>query len=116
VTKPDKAAGIAGILAGAGLLIEFVFFMASGWQPDVFADPAVALAFLEERGGYMRAAGLAGAVNLCFATIFVAGLAARLQREPTVATAERAEHGCAGPPPDGRDVDQRRRPAHRRGR
>ena len=88
MTAPSaKAAGIAGILAGAGLLIELAFFLSSGWQPHVFADPAVALAFLEERGGYMRAAGLAGSVNLCFATIFVAGLAARLQRAPTAATA-----------------------------
>lgn len=88
MTAPDtRAAGIAGILAGAGLLVEFGFFMASGWQPNVFADPAVALPFLEERGGYMRAAGLAGSVNLCFATMFVAGLAARLQRSPTAAAA-----------------------------
>ena len=82
-----KAAGIAGILAGAGLLTELVFFLASGWQPDVFADPVAALAFLEERGGYMRAAGLAGSINLVFATIFVAGLAARLERAATAATA-----------------------------
>lgn len=81
-----RVAGLAGVVAGLGLLIEFAFFMASGWQPGTFADPSAALSFLDERGGYMRGAGLAGSLNLCFMMVFVVGLAARLRGAPTAAT------------------------------
>lgn len=35
-----RAAGVAGIVAGIGLAIEFALFMASGWSPEVFTEPA----------------------------------------------------------------------------
>lgn len=52
----QRAAGMAGVIAGIGLGIEFALFMASGWTPDVFADPGSALTFLESGGGMLRAA------------------------------------------------------------
>ena len=76
--KP-RIAGLAGILAGLGLAIELVLFMASGWSPAVFSDPAIGLAFLRDGGTQLRAAVFAGAINLVFTTLLVAGLAAWLR-------------------------------------
>lgn len=45
-----------GIVADAGLAIEAALWTASGWNPDAFADPAAALAFLS-RGDTMLAMG-----------------------------------------------------------
>jgi hypothetical protein len=85
--KP-KIAGIAGILTGLALLGEFAFFMISGYNPQTFTDPTAALAFLRESGGYVQIAVLFGAAGVAFRTLYVAGLAARLQAEtPTRATA-----------------------------
>jgi hypothetical protein len=83
-----KNAGLAGIGAGIGLALEFGLFMLSGFQPDTFAEPSDALAFLQARGGYLRAAVLVGAVGAALTTIFLVGLAARLRdAAPTRAAA-----------------------------
>lgn len=74
-----RVAGIAGIVAGIGLGIEFALFMASGWTPGVFADPGSALSFLESGGDMLRAAGFVGFVNLGFMVVFLAGLAGALR-------------------------------------
>jgi hypothetical protein len=87
IAPSARAAGIAGMIAGAGLLVEFGFFIASGWQPETFAEPAAALEFLAARGGYLRAAGVAGALNLVFTVVFLAGLASLLRQAPTSAAA-----------------------------
>lgn len=73
-----RIAGIAGIVAGIGLAIEFALFMTSGWTPAAFADPAAAMAFMQTSGAQLRTAVFAGFLNLAFATIFIAGLAGRL--------------------------------------
>lgn len=83
-----RIAGVAGVLAGLGLVVELSLFMASGWQPHIFGDPAAAIRFLQESGGLLRAAGFAGAVNLILTTLFVTGLAAKLH--PTAPTAAAA--------------------------
>ena len=76
--KP-KVAGLAGILTGLGLAGEFLFFMASGYSPEIFNDPVAALAFLRDRGNLLRLAVFFGAVSVAARTLFVAGLASRLQ-------------------------------------
>lgn len=75
----QRAAGMAGIVAGAGLAFEFALFMASGWTPETFADPASALAFFESAGTTLRAAAVVGVVNLGFTALFLAGLAGALR-------------------------------------
>jgi hypothetical protein len=83
-----RVAGIAGILAGVGLAIEFALFMTSGWTAETFGDPVAALDLLQRSGIQLRAAGFAGALNLAFATILIVGLAARLSSTaPTSAAA-----------------------------
>jgi hypothetical protein len=83
-----RAAGIAGVLTGVALAGEFTFFMMSGYNPQVFNDPAAALTFLRDGGDYIRTAVLFGAAGVAFRTIFLLGLAARLQQEtPTRAYA-----------------------------
>ena len=76
--KP-KVSGIAGILTGFGLAGEFLFFMASGYSPEIFSDPIAALAFLRDRGTLLRLAVLFGALSVAARTLFVVGLASRLQ-------------------------------------
>ncbi len=83
-----KVVGISGILAGVGLAVEGALFMTSGWTADTFGDPQAAVAFLRDNGTHLRAAVFAGAINLVFATVFIIGLAARLQATtPTRAAA-----------------------------
>ena len=83
-----RVAGVAGILAGVGLAIEFALFTASGWTPATFSQPERALAFLQTGGTLLRAAAFAGFLNLTLAVMWVAGLAARLARgAPTGAAA-----------------------------
>ena len=83
-----QLAGPAGILAGLGLAVEFVLFLASGSTPEALSDPAAALALLQDSGTLLRAAVFAGTINLVFTVILIAGLAARLQTTtPTRAAA-----------------------------
>lgn len=83
-----NVAGLAGVLAGIGLIVEAALFMTSGWTPDVFIDPAAAMAFLEERGAHLRSAAFAGFANLALTVIFIAGLASALRAHaPTRAAA-----------------------------
>jgi hypothetical protein len=74
-----KAAGWAGIVAGAGLMVEAALWAASGWTPATFADPSTALRFLQTNGDTLRLAVFAGFVNLVFAVVLIAGLADRLR-------------------------------------
>lgn len=74
-----RAAGIAGVLAGIGLAVEAAFWTASGWTPQIFGDPATALAFLRDNGTLLRAGVFAGAINLVFTIVLIAGLAGRLR-------------------------------------
>lgn len=83
-----RAAGIAGVLAGLGLIGEFVLFTLSGSRPSTLQHATTALPFLQEHGTAIRAAALLGAANAALAVIFLAGLAARLHaKAPTLAAA-----------------------------
>jgi hypothetical protein len=83
-----RIAGIAGILTGVALAGEFIFFMLSGYNPQLSNDPAAALTFLRESGMYIRVAVLFGAAGVALRTIFVSGLAASLYaKTPTEAVA-----------------------------
>src|SRR6266487_3819204 len=83
-----RIAGIAGILTGVALAGEFIFFLISGYSPETFNNPATALTFLRDRGVYLRIAVLFGAAGVAFRTIYIAGLATRLQANtPTRAVA-----------------------------
>jgi hypothetical protein len=79
VTPGPKVAGAAGVLAGFALVGEFGFFMASGWSPEKFSDPAAALALLRDGGDALRVAGLLGMTGLALTALFVAGLAEKLR-------------------------------------
>jgi hypothetical protein len=84
----QNIAGIAGILTGLALLGEFTFFMISGYNPQTFADPAAALTFLRESGAYVQIAVLFGVAGVASRTLYIPGLAGRLQSgTPTRATA-----------------------------
>ncbi len=74
-----RSTGIAGIMAGVALAVEFGLFMLSGFTPETFAHPDSAMGFLRERGGYLRAAVLVGAAGAALTTVFVVGVAARLR-------------------------------------
>jgi hypothetical protein len=94
-----RIAGVSGVLAGLGLALELGLFLASGWTPGVFADPPAALTYLQVGGAILRAAVFAGAINLAFTVLLVAGLAARLRTaSPTgaAATLYFGLVGCAG--------------------
>lgn len=91
-----RYAGVAGILAGVALIAEFGLFMASGFTPQTFADPNTALAFLAERGGYLRAATLVGVTGAALTTIFVVGLAARLRPVAPMRAAATLYFGVVG--------------------
>lgn len=83
-----RNAGIAGILAGVGLIGEFALFSASGMQPNTLDHAATALPFLRDHGGFIRAATLVGALNDALAVILYAGLAAMIRPQtPTLAAA-----------------------------
>lgn len=91
-----RYAGVAGILAGLALIAEFGLFMASGFTPQTFADPNAALAFLAERGGYLRAATLVGVAGAALTTVFVVGLAARLHAVAPMRAAATLYFGIVG--------------------
>lgn len=77
--KPrPRLAGLAGVLAGLGLALEFAFFMASGWTADAFGNADAALVLFAEGGSALRAAGFIGVINLALLVLFLAGLAAQL--------------------------------------
>ncbi|MFI5898375.1 hypothetical protein ACIA5D_50720 [Actinoplanes sp. NPDC051513] len=78
-TPSRRGAGIAGVLAGAGLAVETAGWSASGWTPQTFTDPATALQFLRDSGGILRVAVFVGAVNLVFTVVLLAGLAGWLR-------------------------------------
>jgi hypothetical protein len=83
-----RNAGIAGILAGVGLIGEFALFSASGMQATTLDHAATALPFLRDHGELIRAATLVGAANDALAVILYAGLAARIRATaPTLAAA-----------------------------
>lgn len=83
-----RIAGIAGIASGILLVGELTLFMASGWTPEVFADPVAALSFLDASGVQLRWAVALGGLNLVALAIFFAGLAEQLHaRTPTRASA-----------------------------
>lgn len=79
-----RIAGAAGIVAGLGLALEFGLFMASGWTPETFGDPAAALSFLASSGTQLRAAAFVGIVNLLATVLFFVGLASALRPEAPV--------------------------------
>jgi hypothetical protein len=83
-----QAAGVAGLLAGLGLIGEFVLFTISGSRPTTLLHATTALPFLQQHGTTIRAAAVLGAANAALAVIFLAGLAARLHaKAPTLAVA-----------------------------
>jgi hypothetical protein len=83
-----KHAGIAGMLAGIALAVEFTFFMTSGWSPEKFAAPEAALNLLENGGNHLLIAAGFGFIGLALTAIFIAGLASRLAEDaPTLASA-----------------------------
>ena len=84
----SRAVGIAGILAGVGLALEFVFFSISGFGQSTFGDPATAMTFLRDHGSFVRIAVLFGAFGIVVTLIFLVGLADKLKgRTPTLAAA-----------------------------
>ncbi len=78
--KPlNKYAGFAGIVTGVALLLEFAFFMASGFTPSVAADPAQAIALIQSKEVLLRIATFFGFTGAIASVPFIAGLAANLQ-------------------------------------
>lgn len=84
-----KHAGIAGVLTGLALAVEFTFFLLSGYSPDSFSSVAAALTYLQQHGDvFLRIGGLFGAAGAVIRVIYVAGLAAKLRaKTPTQAVA-----------------------------
>jgi hypothetical protein len=83
-----RSAGTAGIAAGVALIIIFLLFMTSGITPETFMDPAKALPYVQEGGARLRTIALIGVATTALATVFLAGLAAKLQaKTPTRAAA-----------------------------
>jgi hypothetical protein len=91
-----RFAGLAGIGAGIALAGEFSLFMLSGFSPDTFTEGEGAVAFLRERGGYLRAAVLVGSLGAALTTVFVVGLASRLRDAAPTRAAATAYFGVMG--------------------
>lgn len=84
----SQSAGTAGIVAGVTLAVIFILFLTSGITPATFMDPTQALQYVRAGGARLRSIAFFGAATVALATVFVAGLAARLQaKTPTRATA-----------------------------
>src|SRR6266566_4201983 len=84
-----KHAGIAGILTGLGLVLEFTFFVLGGYSADTFGNAVAAVASLQQHGDlFLRVAGIFGAGGAFISVIYVAGLASKLRsKAPTRAVA-----------------------------
>jgi hypothetical protein len=83
-----KYAGIAGIITGLALLVEFALFMASGVTPDKLANPAEAIALIQQKEVLLRVATFFGFAGSITSLIYIAGLAAKLREQtPTRAAA-----------------------------
>src|SRR3989442_919933 len=83
-----QSAGTCGIVAGIALAIAFLLFISSGATPSTFADPAKALDFIGKNTSRLRLAIAFSLITIAFATVFLAGLAAKLRdKTPTRATA-----------------------------
>ncbi|MGX1778239.1 DUF4386 family protein [Nocardia brasiliensis] len=74
-----RTAGVAGLLAGIGLLAEGALWTATGWTPDTFGDAAATMDLFENHETLLRAAAFVGAVNLACTVLLIVGLAARLR-------------------------------------
>lgn len=92
----QRAAGIAGVLAGVGLLVEGAFWTISGWTPQTWDVPSTALDFLAESGTMLRVGVFVGALNLVFAVLLIAGLADRLRHAAPTAAAGSLYFGIIG--------------------
>ncbi len=78
--KPlNKVAGFAGAATGTALLLEFVFFMASGFTPSAASDPMQAIALIQSREVLLRIATFFGFSGAIASVLFIAGLAGNLQ-------------------------------------
>src|SRR5579875_368434 len=84
-----KHAGIAGILTGLGLVMEFTFFVLGGYSADTFGNAVAAVASLQQHGDlFLRVAGIFGAGGAFISVIYVADLASKLRsKSPTRAVA-----------------------------
>lgn len=96
MSPTPRFAGIAGVLAGIGLTLEFALFMASGWTPTVLSHPAGALDFLQSGGTLLRAAAFVGFLNLALAMLWIVGLSAQLARSAPNGAAATRYLGLAG--------------------
>ncbi len=87
--KPlNRYAGFAGVVTGVALLLEFAFFMASGFSPSAVADPAQAIPLIQSKEVLLRIAAFFGFSGAIASVPFIAGLAAHLQaKAPSRATA-----------------------------
>lgn len=74
-----KHSGIAGVLAGFFLIGELSFFMASGFDSEIFNAPSNAAQFLSEGQIFIRIAVLFGIFNALVRIIFIAGLASEIK-------------------------------------
>jgi hypothetical protein len=83
-----RAAGIAGVLAGVGLLGEFIFFGATGMGATTLDEASTAIPFLREQGATLRMAVLVGAANNLLVVLLYWGIAQRIRGlAPTLAAA-----------------------------
>lgn len=83
-----QSAGTCGVVAGIALAIAFLMFVTSGAAPSTFADPAKALDFVAKNTARLRLSIALSLITIAFASVFLAGLAARLRdKTPTRATA-----------------------------
>lgn len=83
----QQSAGTAAIVAGILLAILFVLYVTSGATMETFADPAMALPYVAQQSGRMRAIALLAMATVALAVIFTAGFAGKLRdRTPTRAT------------------------------
>ena len=84
----NKYVGIAGILTGVALLLELVFFMASGFTTTKIADQTQAITLIQDKVVLLRIATFFGFSGAIISIPYIAGLAAKLRaKAPARATA-----------------------------
>lgn len=79
MTLHYKYAGRAAIATGIALLLEFSFFMISGFSPDKLANPSAAIALLQDKETVLRIATFFGFSGALMRILYMTGLAARLK-------------------------------------
>lgn len=79
MTLQPKYAGRAAIVTGIALILEFGFFMASGFNAGSLSDPSQAISLMQDKEVLLRIATFFGFAGAITRILYVTGLAGKLR-------------------------------------